>query len=74
MGEVNYIVFQIGYKGHRTIYGQFAELEGATLFLTALVQKYYNPSNIFAISTVEVDSKESVRRYQLEENTNETDS
>lgn len=74
MGERNYIVFQIGYKGTKRIYGQFAEPEDATLFLNALVQKYYDPSNIFAISTVEVNAKESVRRYQLEENTNETDS
>lgn len=70
MAERNYLVLEVLPKGYKKVIAQFAELEDAILFLESLVSKYVDSYCIFAISTVEVSDSESVRRYQLEENTN----
>jgi hypothetical protein len=61
-------------KGYKKVIAQFVELEDAILFLQSLVLKYDDSYCIFAISTIEVSDSESIRRYQVEEDDNETNS
>ena len=66
MSERNYLVVEVYPTGATRVIAQVADLDAATFLLGELVSRYYDPHNLFAIRTINVNGSESVSRYDNE--------